>query len=349
MASITRFPVVSRLRAESNQYILHYTNGKITREGAGIAYWYIPISAAVAQIPVEDIETTFLLTERSADFQEVAVQCTLIYRFVDYARAAARINFSISLANGAWLDPPLERIANIWALRTKTPVRDYIVKTPVVDAVKEGPSTLRAAIEEMLRGDEEIKAMGMELVSLQVSRVAPAADVEKALQTPTREQIQQKADEATFQRRALAVEKERAIKENELATEIELARRQEDLIKRQGANQLLDVQQAAEAEKQRVEAELLREEQTAESYGRQTRVRAKAEAKALTTKAAAEAEAEQRRVEIYTQAPRHVQLGMALQSLAANIETIQHLNVTPDMLGSVFQQMLRDESGGDGA
>ena len=60
--------------------------------------------------------------------------------------------------------------------------------------------------------------------------------MEKALQQPTREAIQQDADEATFRRRALAVEKERAIAENELQNRIELARREEELVAREGAN-----------------------------------------------------------------------------------------------------------------
>ena len=51
---------------------------------------------------------------------------------------------------------------------------------------------------------------------------------------PTREAIQQAADEATFQRRAQAVEKERAIQENELQNKIELARREEQLIAQKG-------------------------------------------------------------------------------------------------------------------
>ena len=41
---------------------------------------------------------------------------------------------------------------------------------------------------------------------MRVAAVAPTAEMEKALQQPTREAIQQNADEATFQRRALAVE-----------------------------------------------------------------------------------------------------------------------------------------------
>src|SRR5258706_5800544 len=98
--------------------------------------------------------------------------------------------------------------------------------------------------------------------------------------TPTREAIQQKADEATFQLRALAAEKERAIKQNELATEIELATRQEELIRQQGANRLLAVQRDAEAERARTEAELARQDLTAASKARQAEVTATGEAEA---------------------------------------------------------------------
>lgn len=55
-------------------------------------------------------------------------------------------------------------------------------------------------------------------------------DVEKALGTPAREQLQQDADRATYERRALAVECERAIAENELQNKIELARRRSSLL-----------------------------------------------------------------------------------------------------------------------
>src|SRR5439155_23600063 len=131
---------------------------------------------------------------------------------------------------------------------------------PLVDAVGRGAEVIRASMEDALRADPEIRAMGLALVSVQVQRVAPMPDVEKALQTPVREAIQQRADEAVFARRAQAVENERAIKQNELSTEIELARRQEDLIRREGANQLLDAHQQAEAERVRAEAEVERQE-----------------------------------------------------------------------------------------
>ena len=118
MAHISRFLFYRHLRAEPNQYILHYRDGKLVRSGARLAYWFYPLSAAVAQVPVEDIQTTFVLRERSSDVQEVTVQTTLTYRIADAERAAQRANFSISLETGAWVEQPLQRLNNLWANRS---------------------------------------------------------------------------------------------------------------------------------------------------------------------------------------------------------------------------------------
>ena len=74
-------------------------------------------------------------------------------------------------------------------------------------------------------------------------------EVERALQTPTRERIQGDADKATFERRALAVEQESAIAENELASQIEIARREEELVAQHGANERLRATEQAAAER----------------------------------------------------------------------------------------------------
>jgi regulator of protease activity HflC (stomatin/prohibitin superfamily) len=277
MANVSKFGLWRHLRAEPNQFILHYKGGKLVKSGAGIAYFFNPLSAAVAQVPVEDCETTFMLNERSADFQEVNVQCTLSYRVTDHARAAQRVNFTISLLTGAWLEQPLDRLATLWSQKALEPVRKFVSASPVVDVAQKGSEHIRAALDSALRNDAELAAMGLALVTVQVSRVAPSAELEKALQTPTREGLQQKADEAMFSRRALAVEKERAIKENELATELELEKRKKQLIEQRGANQLQEVQQVATTEKARVEADLARLQLTAEAETRRSMTLAKTE------------------------------------------------------------------------
>ncbi|MBN1955765.1 MAG: band 7 protein [Anaerolineae bacterium] len=340
MAEINRMLFYRHLRAEPSQYILHYRRGRLVRQGVGLAYWFHPLSAAVTQVPVEDIETTFVLREWSADFQEIMVQITLIYRIMDAEKAARRINFSLSLENGAWVEQPLERLENMWARWAQQPTRSCLAALPLVDGVRLGADHIRQAVEETLQGNPEIEGMGLAVVSVQVDRVAPTAELEKALQTPTREAIQQKADEATFQRRAMAVEKERAIKENELETEIKLACQQEELIRQEGANEMLAATQQAEQQKFTIEADVERNTIVAQGYAEQTRIRTEADNEARRMRLEVETEAEARRVALWREVPPSVALGLAAQQFAGKVERIEHLNLTPNLLGDLLQQML---------
>ena len=130
MAHITRLAFARHLRAEPNQYILYYRAGSLARKGTGLAYWFHPLSAAVAQVPVEDIETTFVLREWSSDFQEITVQVTLTYRFVDPEKAAQRINFSIhSQAGGRMTGSISTRARN----RSGRRMAANIVYTPPIE------------------------------------------------------------------------------------------------------------------------------------------------------------------------------------------------------------------------
>jgi len=344
MVAIARFGPLRHLRAEPNQHVIHYRRGRAVRQGRGLAFWFNALSAAVAQLPGEDCETTFLLNERSVDLQEVTVQVTLRYRIANAERAAERFNFAVSLRTGVWLERPLETLANFWSRRSQDPARSYLAGVALTEAIQSGAVPIRGAIETAIRDDEEIAAMGLELVDARVVRVAPTAELERALQTPTREALQQKADEAIFRRRAEAVEKERSIKENELATEIELERRQEELIARQGSNRLLEVRHEAEAARTRTEAEIERTNLTAEAEARQARVRADGEATATRMIDEAKAHGEKMRVDVWKKASGRVLLGLALQDFARKIEQIQHLNLSPSLFGQAFEQLLLGEA-----
>lgn len=342
MATITSYPLIAHLRAEPSQHILHFTGGRLVKQGPGIAYWFNPLSAAVAQVPVEDIEVTIVLNEYSVDFQEVAVQVTVRYRCADPVTVANRVNFGLNLKTGLWLEAPIERLATFWSQRAQQPVRARINKVPVEEAVRGAADAVADAIDKALRADAEITAMGLQVVGVQVTRVAPNAEVERALQVPTREAIQQKSDEATFSRRALAVEKERAIKENELNNQIELARKEQQLITQTGMNEITRVKQAAEAEQARVEAEIARATLQAVSYAETVVTRGEGDTSARRAWEEMENAAEARRVELYKNAPTAVGIAMSIQELAGKVQTIQHLNITPELFGSLFEDMLKD-------
>jgi regulator of protease activity HflC (stomatin/prohibitin superfamily) len=212
---------------------------------------------------------------------------------------------------------------------------------PVTEAVQRGPLVVRERMAGALREDAEAAGMGVSLVDVQVEQVAPTAELQKALETPTREALHQRADTAVFERRAQAVEKERAIKENELATQIELSRRQEELIRQQGANQLLEVQRSAEAEIAKTRAEAERQQVAAEAYAAATQKRAAGDADARRAIGAVESEIEAKRVAVWRDTPPEVLLGLSLQELAGNLKSVNHLNITPDLIGDGLQRLLR--------
>jgi hypothetical protein len=185
-----------------------------------------------------------------------------------------------------------------------------------------GVEQLRDAIGGLARDDPGLRAMGLEVVSVRVSSIAPDATVEKALQTPTRESIQQQADEATFSRRALAVEKERAIAENELQNRIELARRQAQLVDQEGRNERRRAEEAAAAA--RIEAEGSPPTELASPPPLPPRACTPSKASAWRSKRSGSPHT--------APSPPNALLALAAREFAAKIERIEHLNLSPDML-----------------
>jgi regulator of protease activity HflC (stomatin/prohibitin superfamily) len=230
MARISKYPGIAHLRSEASSHVIRYRNGQAVSAGRGLSFWFRPLDTAIAEVPLDDQELSFLFHGRSADLQEVVAQGIITYRVTDPDTLAARIDFGIDLATGLHSKTPLDQITarltglaqqHAWAVMAATPLRELVAN---------GVGRLRERIGEGLDGDASVTGMGLAIASVRVSAVQPSAEVEKALAAPTRERIAADADEAAFARRAAAVDKERAIAENELANRIGLARREADLV-----------------------------------------------------------------------------------------------------------------------
>ena len=122
-----------------------------------------------------------------------------------------------------------------------------IAASPMLELLGGGIGQIRDRILSGLIADTRLAETGIAVIGARVVALKPEPEVEKALQTPARESLQQEADRATYERRAVAVERERAIAENELASQIELARREEQLVAQRGANARRQAEEAAGA------------------------------------------------------------------------------------------------------
>jgi regulator of protease activity HflC (stomatin/prohibitin superfamily) len=317
MAHIRNFGFIAQLRSDATSHVIRFRKGRVRQSGRGLVFWFRPLTASIAELPMDDREMALFVNGRSQDFQPVALQGTLSWHVVDPELLASRVDFSIGFGNGTYQADPIQRIETRLAGLANQAALQYLAQAPVRALLDAGPEPLRTVMQAALAGDAALSEVGIGIVAIRLTNLAPSSELERALQTPTFEALQQKADEATFERRALAVEKERAIAENELANRTELARREQLLIAEEVTNARNRAAGAAEAQQ----------------------IEAGAEAERIRTVEGAKAEAEQARIAIYRELPPAVLMGLAAQELAGKLDTIEHVNITPDLLAGVLGAM----------
>lgn len=328
MADIIRYPGLRHLRGTSTTHIQHLRHGRLAHSGRGLSFWFRPLTAVLSEIPMDDRELPLMFHARTSDFQDLAVQATLTYRITDPAVAADRLDFSIDPDHGRWRGTPLDQLAGILTETAQQHALDLIVGIRLDEAIKAGVGQVRDRIAAGLAADQRLATVGVEVVAVRVVAIRPEPDLEKALQTTTRESVQEEADRATYARRARAVEQERTIAENELQNQIELARREEQLVAQKGANARRQAEEVAAAGRIETESQ-------AEREARLASVRAEA------TRAMGEARGaeEAARIAPYRELGEAALLGLALKELAVNLPKIDNLVLTPDLIAPVLARL----------
>ncbi|MFD7691309.1 SPFH domain-containing protein [Streptomyces sp. NPDC059781] len=339
MADITRRLGWRHLRSTPTAHIRHHRGGKLVHDGPGLGFWFRPLAAALSEVPVEDRELAMTFRARTADFQDVSVQATVTYRIGDPALAAARLDFSVDPDTGAWRGAPLEQLGTLLTETAQQHALDVLARTPLSAALVDGVAAVRDRIASGLGAEPRLPATGIEVVAVRVMAVRPEAEVERALRTPARELIQQEADRATYERRAVAVERERAIAENELASQIELARREERLVEQRGANARREAEEGAAADQVRAQAEAARTVKLAEAEAARSVALARAEAEAAREVGEARAEAQAAWLRVHGDVDVATLHALTGTRLAENLPHIDSVTVSPDVLTGLLARL----------
>jgi regulator of protease activity HflC (stomatin/prohibitin superfamily) len=340
MAELRNLVFLRHLRADASAHVLHHAGGQLKRSGKGLSFWFLPLSASIAEVPTDDRELTLLVHARTLDFQDVTVQGVVTYRAVDPLLTASRIDFTIDLASGSYVRQPLEKLELLMGQLVQQHAAGYVASTPLRTVLIAGHQAIREQVAAALAADHGLEEMGLRVVSVRISAIAPTPELERALEAPARERIQQESDEATFARRAMAVEKERAIAENELVNRIELARRVEHLVAQEGQNERRKATEDAEVGRIAAEAEAARTRLDAQVQAERTRISGEANAASIREVEGARVEAERLRMEAYRQMPPAVLAALAARELAGKLQKIEHINLSPDALTPLLQDLL---------
>ncbi len=334
MAHISRYPWVRHLRSTPTTHIVTMRRGKYRPRGTGVSFWFRPLTAVISEVPVDDRELPMAFRARTADFQDVSVQGTVTYRVTDPAVAAQRVDFSIDTKTGAWRGTPLQQIAGLMTETAQQHALDHVAHTPLEEALSVGMTAVRDRISEGLASDQRLAATGLEVVGVRVVAIRPEEEVERALQTPARERIQQDADKATYERRALAVERERTISENELQSQIELAKREELLVNQRGANARREAEEQAAAAKIANDARVERDTTAAAAQAKSTKLVGEAQAAADKAK-----------VEAYAGVAPESIFALAARDAAAHLPQVGTLVVSPDLISNALANLAGGKPG----
>lgn len=322
-------------KATPSTYLIQYRNGQRVREGAGLAFFYFAPNASLVSVPLESVDVPFMFNEVSADFQEVTLQGQVTYRVADPKLLTSLMNFTLG-SNGAYLseDPTRlpQRVVNAVQVQLRA-----VLAGQTLEALLGASEGLVQTVRAGLRGTDGLPALGLELVNLSVLAVRPNPETARALEATVREQILKQADDATYRRRNAAIEQERAIKENELNTEIAVETK-----KRQISDAQLEAERAALEKRQQIQQEDLagkialedRNQALTDLRAQNAKTEADSRAYALAALMEVVGKIDPKVLQALNvgQADPGALIAQAFQGLAENAQRIGELNISPDLL-----------------
>lgn len=216
---------------ESTDYVIKVKKGIIVDRGPGLSFFYNTMTTSMMVIPTTAFDTSFAYDDiMTADFQKLNVQGDISYIIADYEKAARMVNFTYKDSKKEY-ETVLSQAKATMAKRilnlTKVYIAKFISSRQVRDAIKTAEE-LAQVLNSALKDDETIQEYGLKILAVSILGISPQPDTRKALEAATREEILKQQDDAIYKRRNSAIEQERAIKENELNTEIKIAEKEKE-------------------------------------------------------------------------------------------------------------------------
>lgn len=330
------------IKVEPTDFVMRFKGGQVVRKGVGLSFFYFAPTSSLVVVPVGSVDVPFIFEEVTADFQEVTVQGQITYRVADPEKLAQLMNFTLTPSGKEYTSEDPQKLPRRLINHAQVLTRASLKSLPLKDALGSSDE-LVATLHAGLQKAEAISSLGVEILGLSILAIKPTPETARALEAEAREQILRSADEAVYSRRNAAVEQERAIKENELNTEIAVENKK---------RQIRETQMDAEMSVQRKEGEL-REAEMASKISLEEKnkelvslasenVRAESDAKAYGVAALMKALSETDPKIVQALSSVHMDpsqlIAHAFKDLADSAEKIGQLNVSPDLLRELISQ-----------
>lgn len=329
---------IQHIKFDSMTYVLHYKNGNIIREGRGLSFFYFAPNSSIVAIPMGSNDLPFIFNETTNDYQTVSIQGQISYKVGDAKTLADNLDFTVS-DSGQYKKNDIEKLNQRIINEAQTATASFIHSISLKEAIRSAKK-IETNILDGLKNSVAINLLGIEIIGASILSIQTTPEMSRALETETREKLQQEADQAIYERRNFAVEQERKIKESELNTEIAVEEKQKqiaekkmesDVQKAENDRKLREMKLAADiaVENQR---KLLIEQKTANE-----RKEAETQGYVIETTLKPYKEIDWKTITaLNNNNDPKFNISLAFRQLAENAGKIGNLNISPELLDSIL-------------
>lgn len=330
------------IKVDPTVYLMQYQRGKLVREGPGLSFFYFAPFTSLVAVPVGSTDLPFIFKEVTADYQDVTVQGEVVYRVADPVRLAQMLNYTMDAENQEYVSDDPDKFPQRIMNQVQVQIRNELQGLTLRDALVSS-DMLVAKVKAALIISEVLGSLGVEVLDFSILAIKPTPETARALEAAVREQLMKEADEAIYDRRNASILQERAVKENELNTEIAV-----EIKRRQIRETQMDAERAVQEK-----ARLLQEEQMASRIALEERNRelvqltvenakVEADAKAYGIAAVMESFAKIDPKVLDSLASVGMEpnqlIAVSFRALAESAAKIGELNISPDLLRELAKQ-----------
>jgi hypothetical protein len=330
------------IKVQPTVYLLQYRKGQVLREGVGLSFFYYAPNTSLVAVPLASDDAPFIFEEVTADFQAVTIQGQVTYRVADAKKLAGLMNFTLNARGQGYVSEDPQKLPQRVINTVNVLARAELQKLPLREAIRASDALVQA-VRKGLAASGEVAQLGLEILGLNILAIKPTPETARALEAETREQLLKEADEAIYARRNSAVEQERAIKENELNTEIAIETK-----KRQIRETQMDAERAVQEKQHQISQAdmaakvLLEDKRKALVALAATNAKTEADARAyaVSTSMQAISTVDARVLQALASVgmkPEQL-IAVAFQELAGRADKIGELNISPDLLRELINK-----------
>jgi regulator of protease activity HflC (stomatin/prohibitin superfamily) len=211
--------LINYYKGEPNSYVLSHRNGKLLQHGAGVNFYYMPLTTTLAIVPLASQESQFIFNETTANFQEVSIQGSLTYRLSDPIELAKRLDFTVYPRTHLHKSEDPQQLVQRVVNSVQSHTRSEVMQRSLEQALSE-VKDLSSAVFEKVANAAELTSLGIVLEGLHITAVRATPEMQKALEADYRESLHKREDQAIYDRRKAAVDEERKIRESEMNTDV---------------------------------------------------------------------------------------------------------------------------------